>query len=278
MQLSVNHVQMSTRMELDFHQIITPTLLTKVHELQYPWPKGSALDFSQVGYHLHTGEYDHDDDWKAACLEAIRSMLAVGIESLPADLLQFLPPPESPDFPLLCCGLILLFDQASSHLFEGTERGQAKRNFMPLALRLCKQCLTLPADMRPWRLERWLQNGWSFEHAVARQFFFYTPFLHSSDIDDQAMQHGLIENYRVAVETELGIIDPGRATAASVAHDPALFVKIHRAGPPQGDAVKMEDYVFWVARKADCLLTRMRDMALQKRRLEEKDKSSATRT
>lgn len=253
-------------MELDLHQILTPALLTKVHELQYPWPKGSTLNFSHVGYHLHTGEYDHNDDWKEACLEsAIQPILTIGVDKLPTDLLQFLPPPESPDFPLLCSGLILLFDQAPSRLFEGAERAQAKRYFQPLALRLCRQCLSFPADLRPWRLERWLENGWSFEHAVARQFFLYTPFLHSIDIDDQAMQHGLIENYRVAVETELGIIDPGRLTAGSVAHDPTLFMKVHRAGPPQGEAIKMEDYAFWVVHKANCLLTRTRDIALQKR-------------
>jgi len=261
---------MSTTTKLDLHEILTPALLIKVFELQYPRPKSSTLNFSHVGYHLHTGEYDHDDEWKAACLEtAIRPMLTIGFDKLPTDLLQFLPSPESADFPLLCSGLILLFDQASSHLFEGTERGQAKRYFMPLAPHLCRQCLTLPADLRPWRLERWLKNGWSFEHAIARQFFLYTPFLHSSDIDDQAMQHGLIENYRSTVEAELGIIDPGRATAGVVAHDPALFVKVHKAGPPQGEAVKMEDYGFWVSRKADCLLTRTREIALKKRRAEE---------
>lgn len=264
---------MST-IESELWQILTPVLLTKVHELQYPWPKGSTLNFSDVGYHLHTGEYDHDDDWKAACLVAIQSLLVIGADKIPIDLLQFLPPPEFSDFPFLCSGLILLFDQASSHLFEGPERVQAKRVFQPLALRLCKQCLTLPADLRPWRLERWLQTGWSFEEAVARQFFIYTPFLHSADIDDQAMQHGLIENYRVAVETELSIIDPGRATAGSVAHDAKLFGEVHRAGPPQGEGVKMQDYVFWVARKADCLLTWRRDLALQKRRKDELGQSS----
>ena len=82
----------------------------------------------------------------------------------------------------------------------------------------------------------------------------------------------------MAVETELGIIDPGRATAGIVAHNPALFVMVHRAGPPQGEAVKMEDCVFWVARKADCLLTRTRDVALQKRLAEEQDKSGALKT
>ncbi|OAA54356.1 hypothetical protein SPI_08975 [Niveomyces insectorum RCEF 264] len=270
---------MSTTMKLDLHQILTPTLLINVHELQYPWAKGSILNFSHVGYHLHTGEHDNDDDWKAACLEsAIRPILTIGVENLPTDLLQFLPPPESPDFPVLYSGLILLFDQASSHLFEGTERVQAKRYFQPLALRLSRQCLTLPANLRPWRLERWLKNGWSFEQAVARQFFLYTPFLHSIDIDDQAMQHGLIENYRVAVETELGIIDPGRAAAGSIAHDPTLFMKVHKAGPPQGEVVKMEDYVFWAARKADCLLTRTREISLQKRSTEEHNKSNVSRT
>ncbi|KAJ3474115.1 hypothetical protein NLG97_g9983 [Lecanicillium saksenae] len=264
---------MSTSVISDLQKLLTVTLLTEVHRLQYPWPRGSTLNFSDVGYHLHTGEHDDDDDWKAACLEPIQLILAMGADNLPTDFLQFLPPPESPDFPLLCSGLILLFDQAASHLFEGTERAEAKRYCMPLALRLCKQCLALPASLRPWRLERWLVNGWAFEEAVARQFFLYTPFLHSGDVDDQAMQHGLIENYRVAVETEVGIIDPGRATAGTVAHDPDLFVQVHKAGPPQGEAVRMEDYVFWVARKADCLLARRRNMALQKHRPEAKETS-----
>ena len=258
---------MSTIMKPDLHKILTPTLLTKVHNLQFPWPKGSSLDFSAVGYHLHSGEYDHDDDWRAACLEsAIRPILTIGVDNLPTDLLQFLPPPESPDFPLLCLGLILLFDQAASHVLDGTERQKGKRYFQPLALRLCRQCLSIPARLRPWRLQRWLDNGWSFEHAVARQFFHYTPFLHSGDIDDQALQHGLIENYRAAVEAEVGTVDPGRAAAGIEAHDPRLFREVHLAGPPQGEGIKMEDYVFWLARKANCLLTRTRDIALQKMR------------
>src|ERR1700712_1984215 len=85
--------------QIDLHQILTPTLLTKVHELQYPWPKGSTLNFSHVGYHLHTGEYDHDDDWKAACLESIQAILTIGADNLPTNALQFLPPPESLDSP-----------------------------------------------------------------------------------------------------------------------------------------------------------------------------------
>ena len=75
---------MSITTKPDLHQILHPTLLTKVHELQYPWPKGSTLNFSHVGYHLHTGEYDHDDEWKAACLEsAIRPILTMVLTTSP---------------------------------------------------------------------------------------------------------------------------------------------------------------------------------------------------
>lgn len=99
---------------------------------------------------------------------------------------------------------------------------------------------------------------------MARQFFLYTPFLHSGDIDDQALQHGLIENYR--------------AMAGSEAHDPTIFKKVHLAGPPQGECVKMEDYVFWVARKVNCLLTVARDKALREMREEQHGKSIPSKT
>lgn len=108
--------------ESDLYKILTPALLTKIHDLLYPWPKGSTLDFSVVGYHLHTGEFDNDDGWKAACLEsAIRPIFTMGVDSIISDWLQFLPAPESPGFPLLCAGLILLFDQAPSHVVDGRQ-------------------------------------------------------------------------------------------------------------------------------------------------------------
>ena len=97
---------------------------------------------------------------------------------------------------------------------------------------------------------------------VARQFFLYTPFLHFGDIDNQTIQHGLIKNYRVTIKMELGIINPDRATADSVTHDLILFMKIHRAGSPQSEAVKIENYVFWIVRKTNYLLIRIRNMTL----------------
>lgn len=122
---------MSTTTISDLHQIVTPALLTKVHELHsIPGPKAqpstsatsATISIPATMITTMTGDL--------ACLEsAIRPMLTSGVDNLPADLLQFLPPLESPDFPVLCSSLILLFDQASSHLFEGAERGQAKRAF-----------------------------------------------------------------------------------------------------------------------------------------------------
>jgi hypothetical protein len=91
------------------------------------------------------------------------------------------------------------------------------------------------------------------------------------------MQHGLIENYRAAVETKVGTVDPGRAMAGSDAHDLTMFRKVHVAGAPRGEGVKMEDYVFWLARKANCLLTLTRSKALQKIQEGKQDPSTASR-
>lgn len=51
--------------------------------------------------------------------------------------------------------------------------------------------------------------------------------------------------------------------AGSIAHDPTMFRKVHLAGPPQGEGVKMENYIFWLAKKANCLLAMRRHKELQ---------------
>jgi len=79
---------------------------------------------------------------------------------------------------------------------------------------------------------------------MERHSLLYPPFLHFSDIDILPMQHGQIENKRFAVEMGFGSVYSDRATAGSVAYDSAMFLKVNRAGPPQGEAVKLEDYVF----------------------------------
>lgn len=67
--------------------------------------------------------FDDDDAWIVACLEsAIQPVYTTGIDNIPTNLLQFLPPPESTDFPLLCSNLFLLFDQAPSHVIDIPDR------------------------------------------------------------------------------------------------------------------------------------------------------------
>lgn len=245
----------------DLSKILNAELLGKVHDLQFPWSKDSRLDFDEVGYHLFVGESDNDDLWKETCLEtAIRPIISIGFDNLPNDFLQFLPRPDSSSFPMLAFSLILLFDQAPEHVLSGKDREYIKPYFRPMALRLCHQLLTLPEELRPWRIERWLDLGWSFEHAIIRQVFYFAPFVHSGDIDDQAIQHGLVENYRCEVERRVGKIDSNRSTAGSDAQDTTLLEKLISDGPPKGNNVKMEDYVFWTARVMDAHLPIIRKL------------------
>jgi uncharacterized protein (DUF924 family) len=139
--------------------------------------------------------------------------------------------------------MIILFDQAPRHILSGIDLRYTNNYFRSLALRLFKECFALPADLRPWRLERWEEQGWNFEHWAIRQSFFYRPLTHSEDVDNHALQGGLHENIRLLVEAHVGKRDPNRATAGADAHDSMLFGKLIRAGPLEGLDVGIEQYV-----------------------------------
>ncbi|KAF2105096.1 hypothetical protein NA57DRAFT_30143, partial [Rhizodiscina lignyota] len=178
---------------------------------------------------------------------------------IPTDLMRFLPPPESPDFPVLSLGMILLFDQAGAHLFSGADQRYLNSYFRPLRLRLLAQLSNLPSRLRPWRLERWEEQGWSFEHWAIRQIFFNGPLTHSEDIDNHALQRGLHENLRALVERRVKRRDPNRDTAGSDAHDTMLFVNLIRTGPPEDENVSMEKYLWWSCRIMDAHMPILRE-------------------
>lgn len=147
--------------------------------------------------------------------------------------------------------MIFLFDQAPRHIITGVDTRYTNNYPRPLALRLFKQCLALPAHLRPWRLERWESQGWNFEHWATRQSFFDRPLTHSEDIDNHGLQHGLHENLRSFVERHVGNANPIRATAYEDTRDTMLFGELIRAGPPKGLEVSMEEYVWWSSRIMD---------------------------
>jgi hypothetical protein len=63
-----------------------------------------------------------------------------------------------------------------------------------------------------------------------------------------AIQCGWHENLRSMVETRVGNIDPNRAKTEQDAHDTMLFANLIRGGPPDGQDINMEQYLWCVSR------------------------------
>lgn len=242
----------------DLHKILTSSRLRAAHDLQYPWPKDSKVNWNKVLGHDFDGA-DPEKQRKAwvelSYDDVLVPMSKMGIDKLPTDMLQFLPSPESDDFPILTLGLIVLLDQSPALLLPGMDYRYVDGYFRPLALRLVQQAWILPPHLHPWRLSRWEKLGYSYEHWLLRQMLFFAPLTHSEDIDNQALQHGMFENIRAATEDRTGEVDPHAAKAREDAHDVTMFSKLIRDGPPSPKKLDrdltMADYCWWWTRIMD---------------------------
>lgn len=237
----------------DLHKILSPSRLRAAHDLQYPWPKDSELDWNKLcGNEPEDGKWkEQQKAWAALGYDDVYiPMSKMGIDNLPTDMLQFLPPPESDDFPILAIGLIVLLDQGPAIILSGMDYRYVDNYFRPLALRVIQQAWNLPLHLHPWSLSRWEKIGYNFGHWAIRQTLFFAPLTHSEDIDNHSLQHGMFEYVRAMTEDRTGLFDPNGATARQDAHDVTLFSKLIRGGPPTIEKIgrkgTMADYVwFW---------------------------------
>lgn len=237
-----------TASKVDMRAILTTKLHRAVHDRQYPWPKNCPLNWGTLSRWMF-GDLDSNDGWKELWYDNVLVPVSrIGIDDLPTNMLQFLPAPAADDFPILCLGLIMLFDQGPTHVLSSIDARYTDGYFRPLALRLVHQCLQLPLHLHPWTWERWHGLGWNFEHWVVRQMLFFAPLTHSEDVDDQAIQHGMMEHMRCLTESRVGNVDPFRATAGADAHDLLLFARLIEEKVPTGPDVKMEDFVWFTVR------------------------------
>jgi hypothetical protein len=240
--------------------ILTAKLLRAVHDLLYPEPPGTQLNWNTVldetfghGFNAPTEKTWYDLTYEAALLPISK----LGKEHLPGDMLQFLPPPSDDDFPILCIGLVHLFDQGSAILFsKGTDARYVNAYFRPLSLRVIHQCFAdVPPHLQPWNASRWAVHGYTWEQVVQRLTLFFAPLTHSEALADQALQQGLFEQMRSETETRTGVTDVYAPGHREDAHDTSLFRKVIRAGPPNdeslGRKLRIDDYVWFTTRVHD---------------------------
>ena len=177
---------------------------------------------------------------------ALKALSVLGVDNVP-DLLQFLPPPESKDFPEQALGLQLLLDQGPRALFEGIDIRYTYDYFQHLGRKFAQQLLDLPSSLRIDSKERWMdEQGASFDFWLRVRLFLIAPVVHSEGLADHELAMQMNEEVRVEVERFTDKTDPYRAKRAELLRDIYAFGKMYREGPRTENGPTMDGWFFWM--------------------------------
>ncbi|OZJ02034.1 hypothetical protein BZG36_04952 [Bifiguratus adelaidae] len=224
---------MTSVSNVDLTDILTPELLDSVSRLHFPWPEHGPLDFKAVSDYWFQRSPDWADKYYQLSFDAVtRPLSTIGVDNVP-DLMTVLPPPEAPEFPQRALGLLLVLDQVPRMILSGINARYTSSYFDVWAKSLARRLLTLPPTQRPDNMKRWLDQGWSFEQAIIRRMWFYTPLM------------------RADTEDHVGQIDPYRKVLAQNPHDIVAFSRLVIQGPPVSAQSSMEGFMFWLTHLLD---------------------------
>jgi hypothetical protein len=175
----------------DLRSVLTPSLFSAVLNNRMPWPKEKSFPFGSMAAYISKNERDGAEEFYNIAYPVLRHLSTVGVSKMP-DLMQFLPTPESKEFPEQALGLQLLLDQGPRFLLGGIDKRYGASYFDVISLQYAKQLHALPEALRPDSRARWMKEiGASFDCWVIARFWFIAPFAHAEDADCQGVQSAM---------------------------------------------------------------------------------------
>ncbi|KAF5350761.1 hypothetical protein D9758_010366 [Tetrapyrgos nigripes] len=244
----------------DLSKILTPALYTDIYKLAFPWthkPDGS-LDIKWIADFLFRGVPNPSREIYDKLHHQVLKPISVYCPLVPQDIVSgsYLPSPTDPLYPERVFALLSILDQAPRRLYSA--RGLNSRYtfgyFDQISHELVKTLISKNAF--PDTTEALTKLGYSFEDALIRRSWIYTPLVHSEDFADHELMEGKTEAIRKEVEVYSGRTDPYRATKDKDAQDPTVFRKLIFAGPPESN--DFADFMFWLFRVYDVHATIIR--------------------
>ena len=184
--------------------------------------------------------------YELAFHNALKPLSTLGVDNVP-DLMQFLPPPESQDFPGQALGLTILLDQAPRAVFTGVNSRYTYGYFDKLTQKLTRQLFALPPSKRPASMERLMAQGWSYEYAFVARIWLMIPLVHSEHIEDHKLQLAFGEKIRQDIEQRTENTDPYRATMEEDSKDIYGFPRIYMDAPLE-PGLQIDKFTFWLLR------------------------------
>ncbi|EJD51137.1 hypothetical protein AURDEDRAFT_57222 [Auricularia subglabra TFB-10046 SS5] len=225
--------------------ILTPQLLHDAFEGRIPWPKERELEFSLLVSSYFLGDFDVET-FRDICYPALKQLSAVPLDAIP-DLVQYLPPPEDPTYPVQAVGLLLLLDQGPRMLLEGADERWTLGFFDVLALRVARRLFVeLPENWRPCGLLRWRAMGYGVGHWLVAILWAIAPLTHSEHLSDHEAQLRILADIRRTVQEQSNTVDPYDEIREQLHASPTALYHAISNGPPAGDDIEMQDFAYWI--------------------------------
>jgi uncharacterized protein (DUF924 family) len=212
-----------------------------------PWPIEKPLDFKEAfTYIFRPDGAPHVKQIREIAWPALKALSELGVPNVP-DMMQFLPPPESKEFPEQALGLQLLLDQAPRAIFEDMDERYVYDYFQHVSRKYAQQLLNLPGALRIDSKDRWIgELGASFDYWLLVRLWLIAPLIHAEVLADHEFAEPLNEEVRLEVEKVSAKTDPYRAKRAELAVDTYAFGRMYREGPPMENGVRMDEWFFWM--------------------------------
>ncbi|KAK4202033.1 hypothetical protein QBC40DRAFT_347389 [Triangularia verruculosa] len=236
----------------DLDALLTPSLFTLITSSRFPYSKKVPINFSHFGRDIFLAD-PFSPLVRDAVWPALLALSKYTLDQLPDLHDRYLPHPTDHSYPEQCLGLLLLLDNLPRLLFKGIDARWTFDFFDRLAQRVVHSWIGLPKQLRPDSRERWgdtVRAGMDFWVAV--RFWFGVVLAHSERQRDQQLGLGYTEETRLVVEEASGLLDPWRGKRGVVLGDDTMFPREYKLGPPQGEGVTMEQWVFWAGMLMDC--------------------------
>ncbi|CAD6575515.1 MAG: hypothetical protein TREMPRED_001438 [Tremellales sp. Tagirdzhanova-0007] len=226
--------------------LLPPELLLKAFKQKIEGEKGDRVNITRVG---------QINSAMSGYLPALLSMSTWGLDqALSVNFLGngVLPPPESPDFPELALGLILILDQGPRFNFSGIDSRYTFDYFGAMALKLVTQFRNLPPHLVPYNRDLWIERGYSTDQWAFALLWFLAPITHSEDLSNHHYQVGIWDAAKVDIRrANGGMEDPyAQRLKEGLGDDALAFAREFKIGPPaerDGRPASFVDFIYWFA-------------------------------
>ena len=245
--------------------ILTPDLLSRIYDIQVPARGASPQTWFDLVFGDEAEDVVRQKLRDVGLLSVLAAISRIDIEELCSiRWLHLLPSANSREFLTQSLGLHLLLDQGSRLLLKGCNIRYVYGFFDILALKLASEFDALPDALKPWSLQRWLREGYTWQDALPRCVYYNTALCHAEDPMHHARGQQICERHRVDAERASGRPDPTRtnpdAHAIEAQVDALIQLVTADVIPPRYlSRESYEDFVYF-----DCQIVRVHKPVIDK--------------